>query len=190
MRLSSSAKLPAPESGFQESQLSASLRLSGEFGPGQAYGLARCQSARQIDRRRQSRRSADASPDLNHPPFAHTSLNCSRSQLRRDGVADAMSLSAHDRAVFHVDVQIVETLHGAGKAKLRALADAADLPQIPKDKHQGSARETIGNVNRCTTVAERDQGTSTSFENQRFASVTSKCSLLVLFELAVERVGG
>src|SRR5687767_13274435 len=101
-----------------------------------------------------------------------------------------MSLSAHDRAVFHVDVQIVETLHGARKTKLRALTDTADLPQIPKDKNQGSARETIGNVNRCATVAERDQGTSTPFENQRFASVTSKCSPLVLVELAVESVGG
>jgi hypothetical protein len=78
---------------------------------------------------------------------------------------------------LHVDVQIVETLHGARKAKLRAFADAADLPQILKDKNQGSAREAIGNVNRCATVAERDQGTSPPFENQRSASVTSKCSL-------------
>ena len=92
--------------------------------------------------------------------------------------------------MFPVDVQIVKALHGASKAKLRAFADAADLPQIPKGKNQGSARETIGDVNRCATVAERDQGASTSFENQRLTSVTSKCRVGILIELAVERVGG
>jgi hypothetical protein len=45
-------------------------------------------------------------------------------------------------------------------------------------------------VNGCATVAEFDQRTSTPFENQGLASVTSKCGLGVLFELAVERVGG
>ena len=88
-----------------------------------------------------------------------------------------MLLSAHDRAVFHLDVLIVETLHGAPEAKLRAFADPADLPQIRKDENQGSARETIGNVNGRATVAERDQRTSAPFENQRLAGVTFECSL-------------
>ena len=89
-----------------------------------------------------------------------------------------------------MDVQIVKALHGAPEAKLCAFADATDLPQIPEDKNQGSGRETIGYVNRGANVAELDQGASTPFENQRSTSVTCKCSVGVLVELAIERVGG
>ena len=97
--------------------------------------------------------------------------------LRGDVAMASLARSADDRAAFQVDVQIVEALHGAPKAKLRAFADAADLPQIPEDKNQGSARKTIGNVNRGATVAELDQGSSTPFENQRCASVTRSAAL-------------
>ena len=89
-----------------------------------------------------------------------------------------------------MDVQIVETLHGAPEAKLGAFADAADLFLITKGENQGPASEAVSDVNRRATVAELNQVTSASFEHQRLAGVTVECGLLVLVELAVERDGG
>ena len=47
-----------------------------------------------------------------------------------------MLLSTYGRAVFHLDVLIVETLDGTCEVKLRTFADAADLPEIPEDENR------------------------------------------------------
>src|SRR5215212_8369520 len=88
------------------------------------------------------------------PPGAEQGASCRRG-------------SPDERAVLHLHVLVVEILHRAPEAELRALADPAHLPPVTEVQHQRPRLEAIGNVNGGAAVAEGDQGAPRSFEHQR-----------------------